>query len=463
MNTVSVIALLIILGSIILSPTILLASVFICSSFSAMTVLPGNVVPAMLASIIFLFRIGISQNFVPSFLAALFQPRQLGFLGIFWLISLIGAMFLPRLFNGQIFTFSLNTAELEPVRPQGTNYTQTAYLTMSVFMAASVCILLQKKHEFLDALLKAIFAGGYAIIATGLIDIIANLLGKADMLKIFYTANYGYSAGSILGTRRVLGLTPEPAAFGGLAMTMASLLLFLRPVYAEKMRRFWVPLLGWSCMAMGFLSTSSTAYASLFLMLGLYLFYNVDAVSEEGKILHKSITKKMLNIVFLAVCFLLAVLLSGNFVDLINTLLIEKTGTSSYIERSSWTAAGLNAFIESYGLGVGIGSVRTSNFFANILASTGLPGALFFSLFLISLYLRHAPKRNSREEAVIKAIKFALLPMFAAKFLAGTTPDFGVLQGILFGTIIALSQSNDSLDLMKLQYQRMVIKRKRNL
>lgn len=200
-------------------------------------------------------------------------------------------MFLPRLFNGQIFTFSLNTAELEPVRPQGTNYTQTAYLTMSVFMAASVCILLQKKHEFLDALLKAIFAGGYAIIATGLIDIIANLLGKADMLKIFYTANYGYSAGSILGTRRVLGLTPEPAAFGGLAMTMASLLLFLRPVYAEKMRRFWVPLLGWSCMAMGFLSTSSTAYASLFLMLGLYLFYNVDAVSEEGKILHKSITK----------------------------------------------------------------------------------------------------------------------------------------------------------------------------
>ncbi|MCB1721024.1 MAG: hypothetical protein KDI11_04650 [Alphaproteobacteria bacterium] len=405
----------------------------------------------------------MKSDCVKEILISFLDFKKLGLLFAFFVIAAIGAVFLPKIFAGEIFIYNMRTTDLDQLIPSITNFTQAGYLFLSVMITATFYVLLRQNPDFLDALLKAILAGGGAVIATGLIDIIANLLGKADLLKIFYTANYGYSAGEILGTRRVLGLTPEPAAYGGLAMTMASLLLFLRPVYTEKMRRFWIPFLGWGCVAMGFLSTSSTAYASLFLMLGLYLFYNVDAVSEEGKILHKSTAKKMLSAVFLAVCFLLVVLLSGNFVDLINTLLIEKTGTSSYIERSSWTAAGLNAFVESYGLGVGVGSVRTSNFFANILASTGLPGALFFGLFLMSLYLRHAPKRNSRKEAVIKAIKFALLPMFAAKFLAGTTPDFGVLQGILFGTIIALSQNNDHLDLMKLQYQRMVIKRKRNL
>jgi hypothetical protein len=453
MNAVSVIALLIILGSSVFSPATQLLLIGVWGAFRAMSVLPpeiaGNITPVVLAALLFIGRIFVSNQYSFPLMSSLARLRQLGLLGGFWIVAVVGALILPRLFNGQIMVFGLNTAEMEAVRPGITQLTQSAYLTMSVFMAAAIFALLRKKPEFLDALLKAFFVGGVAVIATGLIDIIANAVGQGDALKVFYTANYGYSAGSIMEARRVLGLTPEPASFGGLAVGSASLLLFLRPVYGPAMRRVWVPLVAWGCVLMGFLSVSSTAYASLFLLLGLYLFYDTDAISAEGKILRKSIRKKALSLLLLCVVFVLVLLLSSDFLsyflDLVNTLLIEKTETTSYVERSSWTAAGIDAFIESYGLGVGVGSVRTSNFFVNILASTGVLGAGLFGSFLLSLYLRHAPDRNSREEAVIKGIKRALLPMFAAGFLAGTTPDFGVGEGLLFGIVVALSQKKTAL------------------
>ncbi|MDX9690760.1 MAG: hypothetical protein RBT70_09955 [Alphaproteobacteria bacterium] len=440
----------VLLVGLVLPLPYLLGMVFVFSSLAAMSVIPPellggtSIVPDSLAVLLFLMRVFMKPEIVKEALLSLSNFRKLGLLGLFFAIAAVGAVFLPRLFAGQISVYSMRFPSLDRVMPSVTNFTQTGYLFLSVFMAAAIFALLRKKPDFLDALLKAFFAGGIAVIVTGLIDIIANAIGQADALKVFYTANYGYSAGSILEARRVLGLTPEPASFGGLAVASASLLLFLRPVYTPPMRRVWVPLVGWGCVLMGFLSVSSTAYASLFLLLGIYLFYDVDAISAEGKILRKSIRKKALSAFLLGFVFLIVLLFNSDFLsyfaDLVNTLLIEKTETTSYVERSSWTAAGLDAFIESYGLGVGVGSVRTSNFFANILASTGILGAGLFGSFLLSLYLRHAPDRNSREEAMIGGIKRALLPMFAAGFLAGTTPDFGIVQGLLFGTVVALSQ-----------------------
>ena len=63
--------------------------------------------------------------------------------------------------------------------------------------------------------------GGCTLLVTGFVDIAANMTGNVGILKMFYTAEYGYSAGEILGARRVLGLTPEPSAFGALSTVAA--------------------------------------------------------------------------------------------------------------------------------------------------------------------------------------------------------------------------------------------------
>jgi hypothetical protein len=83
--------------------------------------------------------------------------------------------------------------------------------------------------------------------------------------------------------------------------------------------------------------------------------------------------------------------------------------------------------------------VRTSNFFVNVLASTGIVGSLLFATFVAMTYRRHATQRDSCGEAIIKAIKLALLPMFTGAFFAGTTPDIGVIPCIMFGIVAALA------------------------
>lgn len=66
---------------------------------------------------------------------------------------------------------------------------------------------------------------------------------------------------------------------------------------------------------------------------------------------------------------------------------VNKIDTASFISRTTADLAGLTVFRDTYGLGVGIGSIRTSGFLATLLATTGL-GALLFVWFAIRLAKR---------------------------------------------------------------------------
>lgn len=450
MNAPQIVALIVLFGGLIAPLPVLACLVFILPSFGAMAVVPPSLLlgtsltPGSLAAFFFVLRALMRPEVFREALAALGDFRRLGWLALFFVVAAIGAALLPRLFAGEIQVYGMRTPWLGAVEPTVANFTQTGYLFLSLLTTAVFFALIRKESAFRETFLNAVLAGGVAVIATGLVYIIANATGQGDVLQAFHTADYGYSAGAILGQLRVLGLTPEPSVFGQLAVSFCALLLFFRPVYPRKLWRWKIPVVGWGCAVMAFLSTSSTAYASMFALLGLYLFYDAYALSKEGIVLRQTAGRKMTAAFAFVLIVLLAALLDSSVLtysaDMVDTLIFKKMETVSYIERSRWTLTGLNAFMESYGLGVGAGSVRTSNFFANILASTGLPGALLFFAFLARLYSRHAPQRDSRDEAMIKAAKLALIPMFASLFLAGTTPDFGIVPGALFGMIAGLAQ-----------------------
>jgi hypothetical protein len=454
MNGPSIIVLLILLIGLVGPLKLSTHLLFILSVFSAMAVPPPSLLggtsltPGSLAILFFLLRAIAVPDILKRSFVSLYTMRQLGWLGGFFVVSAIGAIVLPRIFEGEISVYGLRVPRMTTVEPTLTNFTQLGYLFLSVFTAAVICALLRKKPQFIETVLKGIFAGGVALIATGLIDIIANASGHASLLKMFYTAEYGYSAGEILGARRVLGLTPEPSAFGALATYFGAMLLFFRPVFPPQLWRWKVPAIGWGCIIMGFLSESSATYLSMFVFLGIYIFYDAHVISEDGVLIRKTAVQKMLWLAAI-LCVLPAILLLesnafASFGEMVDTLIFKKTDSSSFVERSSWTAAGIKAFVESFGLGVGVGSVRTSNFFANILGSTGLPGSVLFMLFITFLYTRHAAWRNSKEEAIIRAAKLALIPMLADLFLVGTTPDFGLCPGVLFGIIAGTASHSAS-------------------
>jgi hypothetical protein len=123
--------------------------------------------------------------------------------------------------------------------------------------------------------------------------------------------------------------------------------------------------------------------------------------------------------------------------ELVDAMIFNKTNTLSLYERSVWNATSWNAFVGSWGLGVGFGSTRTSNWFISIISNTGAIGALFLSLFLLQTFMRRVRSDLYRSE-FINACKLALIPNFAMAALAGTTPDFGPLIAILVGTITGL-------------------------
>jgi len=204
------------------------------------------------------------------------------------------------------------------------------------------------------------------------------------------------------------------------------------------------PLAGWGCGFMALISTSSTAYLEMASVLLLYGFYSVNYVSVNGLITRKTLSGRTLSAIGgIGVLLIIALVdrdLLFHFVDLIDNLIFQKHNTESYIQRSSWTAEGLKAFFESNGLGVGVGSVRTSNFFANILASTGILGASLFAIFLYVIFTRRALQKDAYSNVIMHAMKLSLIPIFVGMTTSGTTPDFGVVVGTIFGIIVGLGK-----------------------
>ena len=130
--------------------------------------------------------------------------------------------------------------------------------------------------------------------------------------------------------------------------------------------------------------------------------------------------------------------------SILDQMVLQKTQSASYIERSSWTRVALEAWEATGGLGVGAGSVRTSNLFANILASTGFLGFGLFIIFLIKIFISAPPTNNRRLSELVKGSKLALIPSLAGAALAGTTPDYGSTNAALFGVIAGATALNYS-------------------
>jgi hypothetical protein len=129
-------------------------------------------------------------------------------------------------------------------------------------------------------------------------------------------------------------------------------------------------------------------------------------------------------------------------VRIVDSAVFKKTESDSYIERSAWSRQAWEAFLASGGIGVGVGSVRTSNFFINILASTGVFGFALFALFLLRVGIAAVHGGQSQPRELVRGAKLALIVIFTGLFFVGTVPDYGLLTASLFGVIVGVTLSS---------------------
>jgi hypothetical protein len=389
---------------------------------------------------------------LPGMIEGSFNFRRLGLLAIFTLVAVIGAIILPVAFKGTVDVFPMRSMRFfltpEPLAPTAANFTQSAYLVISFLVAASYSWL-ARRPRFVDDFGWAVVIGAIAIGVTGLADIVTKRLGIADALSVFRTASYAFATeAEVQGFQRTIGLMPEASAFGSHAAFHFSLLLFTRDMYAPSIRaRVVLPLIA-ACGALAVLSTSSTAYVALGVTIALFL---LDCV--RGLLFGAAIdrSRKLRELAFVVVT-LIVLFLAAMFFDqtrdslhsVFDEMILQKTQSASYIQRSSWTQTALEAWLATGGFGVGVGSVRTSNFFANTLASTGFLGFGLFVVFLVRVFTSAAPQADRRLSELVKGSKLTLFPAFVGAALAGTTPDYGGAIAALFGIIVGASALNYS-------------------
>ena len=66
----------------------------------------------------------------------------------------------------------------------------------------------------------------------------------------------------------------------------------------------------------------------------------------------------------------------------ISRLILEKSDSKSGVERLAWAMGGLEALRDSWGLGVGMGSIRGNGLVFVALGSVGIAGTLCLGVFL---------------------------------------------------------------------------------
>ena len=424
----------------------------VAGAFGSLQMVPGdmvggvNLLPQSICAVFLVAKVLLSKGHMVGALNAVLDPAKLRLLFLFLAYGLLSAYAMPRLFTHSVEVIPISAPVLEPValEPTAANITQPAYMALSIGVTLAFT-LVGGGTNFQRHYLQAVLLGGIVLIGTGLVDFLLATAGLADLLEPFRNASYALLVDvEAAGAKRVVGLMTEASAYGASCVGAAASLAFLRPCFPNVLRDLIVPATILGLIAMAVLSTSSTAYVGLgvfgvvYALNWLRRFLSPSDLARNG-LKWEAVAAIAAFLVFLFVLALTPRLLDPVF-DTVNELVFQKSQSNSYIERNMWTKVGMDAFFATNGLGVGLGSARTSNWYVAILSNTGIIGGTLLALFIVRLFLRRGPREPGAAEFVA-GLKFSLLPGFVMAALAGTTPDIGVGMGATFGLITSLASA----------------------
>lgn len=409
---------------------------FGCWSLGTLLVVPsgislGNLTPPWIAACILTARV-ILEDGGRTYLRALLDFRRFGFLAVCTLYAAASGYFLPRMFEGRVNVITMRPSAVRgqvPLQPDPANLTQGLYFVITTLTVVSIYLICQdpaRRRKFLQA-----FAWGGAIaVITGLVDLVCSSAGLGGLLEPFRNAQYALLLDNeAAGMHRVIGLMSEASAYAGLCSPFMCLLA-LTPSSVSPWGRWRTPL----CLAlvlMTYLSTSS----------GGYLGLGVLAVVLAGSLFLGMLESRraawwggygMLMAVALVAALLL---LDPRFFDGVwqafDRIVLNKTSSNSYIERSSWNTVSYQAFLATNYLGVGIGSARASSWIYSMLSNIGAPGTALLCIFMAQVVFARAV--NPADRTFLRATKIALAPCLLLASLAGTSAGFGLPGALLFG------------------------------
>ncbi len=369
-------------------------------------------------------------------------------LGLFAAYAVLSAFMMPRLFEGFVDVFSLERdpqrgIALSRLHPTSGNITQSFYITINLFLFAGVTYLLSRPQGLRRAT-HAFNAMTIVHLFFGAISMAPHLPPFAMLLDFIRTANYSINAHhTIAGLPRIIGSYAEPAAFGALSTGLFAW-NFLRFLQTFGLWHFMASVLLLACVAISF---STTAYAVLVLLIAIWGLASVYKLVWRG-LAADHIRALLCGLIASAV--LVGVIFFSDHAQtflatIYERLFGEKLQSASGLERGSWNLQSLSNFVETRGLGVGLGSARASSLVTVLLGNVGLIGALLYAGFLNRSFLRGWPhvdtgsrgREHIQSHRIFSAARAAALALLLSHIISGTNVDGGLLFFVFAATAAA--------------------------
>jgi hypothetical protein len=423
-----------------LLPLLLVASVFEAGSVfnGAIGEFEYGVSPFCLTEIFIVLRL-LMLALGPTKLVKLLPPvnpmRAVAWLLLgFWLWCFFSAFVMPHVFAGTFVSVPRggNEEEFAPLRWSLSNLAQAGYLTLNVGTVL-YALHMVRTHRQSEQILRALYGAVLIVVVIGVAQFLASVAGW-DFPYETFSSNPVYGKGydqDIETYRRINSTFTEPSNAGSYlaAITCGLLASFLRGTRGVG---WYLALLG--VMATLFLTTSTTGFAALVLGVCVLLVYFNPFRGHKDARKSSALGWGLILAVFSVVGS--ALLFSPDLLRAVLSTTVEKGESFSFWVRLANEIHSMQLAAQTYGLGVGLGSNRSSGLIPTILSTVGLIGTALFAAIIYKIS-QSFPGRSASSSLQIGF--WALLTMIISQVVAVPDINRPALWALLILVLVQLN------------------------
>ena len=374
--------------------------------------------------------------------------------------AVVTSYVMPRLFHGQVYVWpqkEIPPFVIAPLEPSSSNINQDVYLVIDSLIAILGACFLTRSGLSLLPFLRTYLVSGYLAAGVAAWQFASRIAGIPFPSDLFYS-NPGWAilTGQRIGALpRINGSFSEPAA---LASYMASIVCASGWIMLQGHRDPWARWAFVAALGTMMLSTSTTGFAVLAVVaLGVPLY---AVLSGSARILAMVLKVGIPVLALLGLAFFAGDTLVPHFDSSVQEVLnatLSKQQSSSYNDRTSADADSLQAMVQTYALGAGWGSNRSSSLIPGLLASVGVPGFLGLIWFggSVTRHVRIARRRAPSRDMliVIDGCCGALAGFILATAISGPTISsvtFYFLLALLVASVVRVGLDRGTSALVRL-------------
>ena len=410
----------------------------------------SSIPPIEFAAVFFAIRVLLPGSIRTADVAAALRANLLMIVFVFY--GVIGAILLPRLFAGQIEVVPMRVRALsryesmerftyatQPLLPTSQNLTTAIYLVGTLMVAICAYVAMTNKTAW-RTLVKAVAVVGLIHVVIGFASVAAP---GSEVLTFFRNGAYAQIDNSYRGFIRMNGIAPEASAYGGFAITV---FIFLFECW---IRDVMPRLTGIAALLLALAlacSTSSLAYLGL-ASYAVIIFFRAIAFPQTMRLDRLIIIGAvMLLLIVIATSLMLwQPTVANGFGEMITHFTLDKSQSLSSRQRQFWSLIGYRSFVQSYGLGIGTGSFRSSSLITAIMGSMGVIGIVCFTAYLVQvlkpLRLSTYVTTGDPRTAVGAAASWVCVATMVPAAVGSPTPDPGVMFALFAGVALATRAS----------------------